>query len=362
MEAQGCPNVTDVGMKGLCVSVDDGKANAGLGQCKSIHTLDIFATQVTIKGVQLALENLPDLNDFDFEYPIQVLAELLRGPSRKNLGCLQNLTSLHNISSTGVDSTVCQRGDIELVAAACVSVNKMWIFVEMILDGPVFTDATLLELLKLKSLRELCIEGDARGGIELTFNGGILPLLKHFGNSLTSLSLEYLFSVVVNVRAIVENCPKLQTLNISYCNISPSLRLEKEPNNSKRLKTNLVLENLKTLKLHSCEGLTSKDLDLLLASPALEEFSLSCIDFPIDLSIRKAANLHQFRNLQRLMFYYFDRFNIKGCIDLLMNGGNSLKRIKLVGCRLLKLEDVEEWKRVALEKNWDVNFHFFNDL
>ena len=67
LEAQCCP-VTDNGIRGLCVSVDDlGEANPGHGQCKSIHTLDIYGTKVTIKGVQLALENLSDLKDFNFE-------------------------------------------------------------------------------------------------------------------------------------------------------------------------------------------------------------------------------------------------------------------------------------------------------
>ena len=35
LEARSCPNVTDIGLKGLCVSVD------GLGKCKSIRTLSI---------------------------------------------------------------------------------------------------------------------------------------------------------------------------------------------------------------------------------------------------------------------------------------------------------------------------------
>ena len=159
LEARHCQAVTDDGIKGLCVSVDDfGRANAGRGQCKSIYTLDIFGTNVTNKGIQMALENLPDLKIFDFDYQIQVLAELLRGPSRKNLGCLQNLTSLHNISSTGVDSTVCQRGDIELVAATFVSANKVRI------DGNAFvrnghTDVTVLGLLKFEKLNILHLEG-----------------------------------------------------------------------------------------------------------------------------------------------------------------------------------------------------------
>ena len=49
LEAQSCPNVTDIGIKGLCVSVD------GLGKCKSIRTLSICRTGVSIIGVKMAL-------------------------------------------------------------------------------------------------------------------------------------------------------------------------------------------------------------------------------------------------------------------------------------------------------------------
>ena len=355
MEAQGCPNVTDVGMKGLCGSVDDGKANAGLGQCKSLHTLDIYGTKVTTKGVEMALENLPDLKDFDCNQQIQVLAELLRGPSRKNLRCLPNLTSLHNIGFTRVDP-ICQRGDIELVATTCVSVNKVRIDKKAIVKNGQ-TDVTVVELLKFGKLCDLFFLGDIFHESELTFNGGILLHLKHFSNSLTSLSFEFLSNTLVNISAIVENCPKLQTLNIVAAKISPPSRLENEPLPPKRMKTNLVLENLKTLKLHRCDDLTSFDLDLLLASPALEELKLWRIDLPIDDCLRKAANFHQFRNLQRLDFVLLTSVTKTG-IDLLMNDCNSLNVIKIVYCRSLNVSDMEEWKKMALEKNWDVTFQF----
>ena len=323
-----------------------GEANAGLGQCKSLHTLDIYGNKVTTKGVEMALENLPDLKYFDCNQQIQVLAELLRGPPRKNLRCLPNLTFLRNNGSK-LDQ-LCERGDIELVAATCCSVNKVHIDAEWFIMEE---ETPVLELQKLKRLCELHIEGDDR-----RFNGGILPLLKHFSSSLTSLSFYHLHSPPVNIRAIVENCPKLQTLNISYCKFSPPQQLEDEPNPSKRLKTNLELENLKSLKLHFCDDLTVEDLDLLLASPALEELSLYSVRFPIDDCLRTAANLHQFRNLKHLQFGLVGV--TKAGIDLLMNDGNPLKVIELFFCQLLKVSDIEEWKGVALEKNWDVVFQF----
>ena len=354
MKARECP-VTDDGIKGLCVSVDDfGKANTGLGQCKSIQTLDVFGINITNKGVQMIIENLPDLKIFICDYQIQVLAELLRGPSPKNLRCVPNLTSLHN-NGFGRLTSICQRGDIELVAANCSSVNKVHIHGRYIANGPIATDATLLELVKLKRLCEFRIQGVFSEN-ELTFSGGILPLLKHFGNSLTSLCFANIYTII-NVRAIVEHCPKLQTLTISNTQIHSSERLEDEPNPLKRMKTAPVLKNLKTLKLTYCRDLTSKDLDLLLASPTLEKLSLRTFNrLSIDNSLRKAANLHQFRHLERLKFCGVDSSVAKAGIDVLMTDDNCLKVIVIRLCRSLKVADVDEWKRVAREKNWDVVF------
>ena len=258
---------------------------------------------------------------------------------------------------TRVDPTVCQRGDIELVAATCVSANKVRI------DGNAFvrnghTDVTVLGLLKLEKLNILHFEG-LEG--ELTFNGGILPILKHFSTSLTSLSIEFLSNTLINICAIVENCPKLQTLDISYCKISPPSRLEDDPHPPKRLKTNLVLENLKRLELIFCRDLTVEDLDLLLASPSLNKLSLESIELPIDDCLRKAVSLHQFRNLQHLKFGFLIDVTKTG-IDLLMNDGNSLKVVQFRMCQSMNVADIEQFERVAREKNWDVVFYLNNNF
>ena len=85
-------------------------------------------TKVTKKGVEMALENLPDLKVFDFDFQFQSLAMLLRRASRENRkppSCLSNLTSLHNTGLSFVPIR-CQKVDIELVAANCSSVNKVF--------------------------------------------------------------------------------------------------------------------------------------------------------------------------------------------------------------------------------------------
>ena len=88
--------LTDVGIKGLCSIGVDGFGNAKdrLGQCKSIHTLNVLGTQVTKKGIQMALDNLPALKMFYFCSYIQILAELQQERKFKK----HSLTSLWSLT------------------------------------------------------------------------------------------------------------------------------------------------------------------------------------------------------------------------------------------------------------------------
>ena len=315
--------MTDEGIKALCVSVNDcGEANATLlGQCKLIHSLDVYGTQVTMKGVILALENLPLLKKFDFDDKIQVIAELLRrGPSRNHLPGLRNITSLHNYHDfiNNDHPTVLQTGDIEIVSAACVSVQKVVIQI-LSCDsiGPHGHTVKLLELKKLKTLRQLtfrCL------GTNVTFNEAILPVLENFSNSITNLSLLAFRNIAfrVNIGTIIENCPKLQNLELNDCIIIP-------PFPRKYVKKTQVLDNLKVLELKYCKDITPEDLYLLLASPQLEDLALCFIDIPIDDCLRRAANVHQFRKLERVIFCSNDLVII---FLMMLNGRNMHLKLR----------------------------------
>ena len=68
--------MTDDGIKGLCLSIDNqGMKDERVGQCKSISTLNIRHTKVTESGIQIAFENMPGLKKLFSCFPIQVLAD-----------------------------------------------------------------------------------------------------------------------------------------------------------------------------------------------------------------------------------------------------------------------------------------------
>ena len=68
-------SVSDDGIQDLCVT----------GQCKSIHTLDLFQSCVTSHGLQLAIQNLPALTSIEHILIFDVLADVAKVVADKKL-------------------------------------------------------------------------------------------------------------------------------------------------------------------------------------------------------------------------------------------------------------------------------------
>ncbi len=350
--------MTDVGIKGLCVAIFDetGREIQTLGQCKSIHTLNVKRTKVTKKGIQLALKNLPALRVFEFDSPVQILTELHEECNFPNY----QLVSL--LSADDYELRPClpyKNGSLGRVASLSHSLTKVHI-----VTIPGWTDQELLGLLHLKSLCELAISGETNlSGCAITFDGGLVPLLKAFGNSLTSLSIVEVYGLRVNIRAIVEYCPNLEFLNLKDSGdyVTTPLAEDEQPS-SKRRKKVLTLENLKVLKI-SCDSdrefdIAPEGLDMLLSSPALVKLNIDVchtVDYCI---LRRAFDLHQFRHLQSLGFLMCRDLSEQS-IYLFMNENNPLKNIEIDSCELLTKEFAKELVDFVRQKNWDVDIFFF---
>ena len=362
LKAVFCP-ITDEGIKALCAGVDgcEGGVNRSrLGRCKQIRTLDIRGTAVTKKGVQMILENLQHLNKFKSDCQIQVMADLLRGPLQHRVPqCVSNLTSLGNSSLRGRRfdfgcNVVCQRGDIQLVAKACCSVNKANIDTSYLnCDN---RNDTVMEILQLKTVSTFTIEGGFEENSTLTFDGGIVPVLRKFSSTLTSLTFKFLNSPL-NILTIVEHCPKLEKLKIEHCMLNDDMHSEEETAAStcKRVKTDWVLENLKTLKVSYCEDLSAEHFSVLLLSPKLNNLWCECNSLQMDDYFCRASSVHQCQNLQTLFFRLESGITKRG-IDCLMNERNCLEEIFLFSCKSIEDSDVLNWSRLAREKNWDAVF------
>ncbi len=348
--------MTDNGIKGLCAIFDDfGNKSKTLGQCTSIHTLRIRCTGVTKKGVHLALENLRDLRLFRFDFPVQILAELQEE-------C--NFSHRQLVSLIGKDDwpypIPYKSGSLGRIASLCSTLNKVHVPIM-----PGLTDQELLGLLQLNKICELAIFGNvSHNDHSITFDGGVVHLLKAFGNSLTLFSLVEVKALIVNINAIVVYCPKLEYLelhNTGDCVIAP---LEEEQHSSKRMRKEWILENLKTLKIYCCDlqtiglcGISLKGLGILLASPTLVNLTLS-IRSVSDEILREAFDRHQFRHLEFLELKVCRYVTKEGIISLFMNEKNLIKRLRLGDCESLTDEDRFELDGIAFQKYWDVLVSF----
>jgi hypothetical protein len=369
LDLRGCEKITDAGIQGLCVSVNHlGKEDLRLGQCKSIETLNIEGTKITKKGIQTALLNLPFLKKFEIpgEYscavPVQFLAEMHQPDC--------NLKRQKEIRKYSLDSlfldpeddetfncTPYTSGSLGLVASLCPSVTS----VDIILI-PELTDSDLLGLLSLKNVNKL---GMIYANRTVTFEGGVVPLLKGFGSSLKELSFAYLEDV--NIRAIIDFCPKLQSLSLdsndSY-STTGSAKEDVKPNHSKRCRMELlplVLRNLEKLWMGDGDddeveeaNISSEDLLSLLPSPSLIDINIFKCDNLTDYIFERASEIHQFLSLKKLTVCHCQYVTHKS-IDVVMNKKTPLSKIYIGSCGNITDDDIDLLISNARSEKWELS-------
>ena len=339
--------MTDDGIKGLCLSIDNqGMKDERVGQCKSIHTLNICHTKVTEKGIQIAFENMPGLKQLFSHFPIEILADFsVRFPqfSLALLECRARDRYCPTLPPYKI-------GSLGLAAFMCPFVTK----VEMELQEGI-TDVELLGLLKLKNLCELSINREYAGTVreQITFEGGVAPLLVAFGKSLTLLKLENL-KIKTDIGIIFENCPVLSTLDLFCVNVQQPEFLRSQKILSK-------LKFLTVLRDPDHDEFPSYYLTSLLSSPELCKVSLTVQDSLTDEILLDAANRHQFLKLEELILEYCHVVTKLG-IDVFFNDNNCLKKIELFECASLNEQDEDEWKRLIGQKNWQIDLNVATDF
>jgi hypothetical protein len=199
----------------------------------------------------------------------------------------------------------------------------------------------------------------------LTFNGGVVPLLKAIGIMLKRLKLENLKNV--NIETVVEFCPNLLKFclidNLSYTTScqkvqkSVIFQLSKEISMFQKLR----ILNIEILQFEEfiLTGLSSSDhlmkletLVLLLSSPLLSNITILSCDSLTDHVLFAAAKLHHFQNLEILLLQNC-HYVTKLAIDILMQDGNILERVELNDCMNVSSEkNMQDRVSQAKKKNW----------
>lgn len=205
-------------------------------------------------------------------------------------------------------------------------------------------DNDLVSLMSLKKLRVFeiySLSGDE--AVDITFSGGIVPLLKVMGHSLEILDISFFDDV--DIWTVIEFCPNLLSLCLE------NHRGKALPGSDHRF----ILKKLK--RLDCGYNILPRTLHYLMSFPSLVKISICDCDTFTDDFIEKEVKRNVFQNLKLIELFHCDLVTKRG-IDALMTDGNSLQKISFRYCKNVTLENVYDWKKQARSKNWKLNFNF----
>merc|ERR1712080_2885 len=153
------------------------------------------------------------------------------------------------------------------------------------------------------------------------FHEHVVPVLEHLGNKLYHLSLEKF--KFVDVEAIGESCPKLQTLRLSkilsFCNAAHSPRFPL-----------LMLDSLTILNTKSCR-ITDQSLRQLLTSQRLRAIHLHSVPSFSDHLLFSILQVGAQGNLEQLRLQQCNSISVTG-LSLLLSCPSPLSRLSCWGC------------------------------
>jgi len=331
------------------------------GRCKFLQVLTVGngkSYKITKKGVKIALENLPALRILNHNTAVEVLADIAQ--THLNQMLLPPKFALSVLRLTFW--TPYSSGNFGLAISLCSTITSMYIE-----ETARFTDRDLLTLMALEKLQNLYIHADPNLGKnqeKITFDGGLLPLLKVKGSSLKKLQLFFLSNV--DVYRIAEFCPNLGDLRLedilSYTcpdevNVSFTSKRSRKDFTLKSL-TNLYICVLEYEKSTNESNHPSREILLfLLSSPFLSKIEILSCDTLTDNVLLAATKIHQFKNVTEIFLQNCDFVSKRG-VDVFMQGGNSLKFIYLHNCKKVNQENINFWENQAQKKNWDFYIDF----
>jgi hypothetical protein len=205
-------------------------------------------------------------------------------------------------------------------------------------------DSDILGLMGLKHLNRLSIvASDPTGESSITFDGGLVPVLKVAGSSMKYLSLTFYQSV--RLGCLVKYCPNLENLSLIFCEYSLSTGVEKGQVSDEvmagranvRMKPDFAWNHLKKLSLSLLledEKMPIESLFLALSSsPAVEELDISsCSTFDDDL-VHRVFECHSFASLKSLFLLSFNAITRRG-VQLFRNIGMNPYHVRIEDCTL----------------------------
>ena len=161
---------------------------------------------------------------------------------------------------------------------------------------------------------------------------------------------------MVDVPAIIKFCPKLESLYFWYTNCTTT-----NQSTATKLKSPVILHNLKKLTISSDATISSENLLALLSSPSLSYISISKCDALTDDIFQRTMNLHSFRNLEYLTLDDSNAVSKKAIDNIFLQDFNPLKKIFLsetINGGIITRKNYIDWNENAIwiKKNWQFKF------
>jgi hypothetical protein len=257
-----------------------------------LQTLSLEETQVTVKGIQEALQKLRSLKVLDHESTVKVLGEMHRedweNTEKRNKIPKYALTKI--LFEIRNEQTSIDR--LQRAVSQCPLITILWI--------------------------------KGRGYMNNAFDGIMIPIFNMIGNSLKEFLLYFIYSF--NLCTIIDCCPNLRKLTLSYCgcNTGPIVEKKKYCNIQERK----TLGKLQELTLESVE-ISTDNLITLMSSSSLKSIVLiGCETFNDDI-LQQAYDQHSFPNLEYLKLTKCHFVTERG-INLLLKERTPLKNIKII--------------------------------
>ncbi len=338
-------SVSDSGIRDLCIVAENFKSSG----CKCLVSLFVRHTQVTLCGIQTAIENLPRLKYLDHEHLMKI----------KNQGSSPSLMNSVHLPLTALTSFLCRKnGAVYFKRSIDFTVDiqlEIQSFEDSLNDHDLSTMVDPMARFGLWAHRNEAVVNVSVPVNQrplITFGRGAVPFLSRFGSTIKTLQISDLDSVDISV--VLKKCPEMMYLaldrNVSYIHARSQVTVNSPT--ATRCETFIY------------RGLRSSDIDSvslseILLSPHLKDIRISKCQSLVDTIVMDCFRVHQFRKIENLDIRTCHEMSDFVFRSVFLADSNSIRSVRIVSCRLLNSTENEiDLKRFVEQRNWDLELFF----
>ena len=334
LDIYGCP-VTDMGVMSLCVSFDPKHPKV-----EKLLKLDIAFTAVSYKAVEIVLCNCKRLQILHYPDTCAAIYYMDAKGVFESVDYREPLR-LQTLNLMMMKEMDCRPNDsLSISCLRCPFVTKVYIHRGI-------TDEGVLHLAVLQHLKVLHLTND--NGEDITFEGGLLPLLQAAGSGLEEFAISEVN--LLDIAVIGHCCPKLRKFICLTASFRfASFPMHTHPEITLQEGRGAPYQNLEELRLsiyNERNDFPAYFLQLiLLNAKRLRELHLVHIQEFSDDLVKSVLEVNPLERLHRLSLDQCNRIGVEPIFDLLL-AKNDLVSLSLRCCQELTRIDFEDLQRAV---------------